>query len=593
MKKPEADFLFESSFEVCNKVGGIYTVVTSKAAIINEAYDKNYFLIGPYFADQAQKELEQLSPPEFLKKPFEELATQGINCVYGKWQIKGEPQVILVDFKNRLGDADHVKEELWESFGVETLFSAYDYVEPMIWAWCVGILLQKIEGVMQGKKLVAHFHEWLAGITILYLKKNNSSIGTVFTTHATMLGRAIAGAGDALYSMMDTLDAYQEAKNRGVLDKYTTEKACAKATDIFTTVSEITGLEAEKILERKPEVLVLNGLDINKFPTFEETSLMHRKNRDITREFLTYYFYPYYYLDLQKSLNFFIFGRNEFKNKGIDVFVRALNKLNEELKKEKDSKTVFAFFFIPDAATSIRFSILESKNKFHEIKSSIKEHEKQITNNALKCILGHQDLSVENIFPLDFERELKHKAREFQIKEGNPPLSTHNLTNEYENQILNAFKANGLLNSEEDKVKVILYPIYVSNNDGLLNLTYNEAISAGHFGVFPSYYEPWGYTPLESAALGVPALTTDLAGYGRFMQKKAEQKKGGLYVLKRMNVSDDELVEDFSKTLLDFVSLKHQERVEQKIEAKELSVLADWSVLAENYITAQNKAIKK
>lgn len=577
--RPKADILIESSFEVCNKVGGIYTVVTSKAAIINEAY-LDYFLVGPYYQDKAF-ELEQQPPPEFLKKPFAELAAQGINCVFGKWQVKGEPYTILVDFKNKLGDANDIKKQLWESYQVDTLFSNYDFTEPMVWAWCVGKLIEKISE-NTSKKIVTHFHEWLAGISLLYLKKYKPQIPTVFTTHATMLGRSIAGTGDKLYSIIDTIQPYEEARRRGVIDKFTTELACAKYTNIFTTVSEITGYEAEKLLGRKPEVLVLNGLDINRFPTFEETSIMHRKNRDIMREFLSYYFEPYYDIDFKESLNMFIFGRNEFKNKGVDIFIKSLSKLNKELTQT--DKTVFAFFFIPCSASSIRFDLLDAKNKYHQIKEMVENESEALKQNIISNLLSDKDAGV-NLLSKNFMQTIKKNVMHFK-KLGLPPLSTHNVD---ENEpMLKAFRENNLLNREEDKVKVILYPIYVSNNDGLLNLSYYEAITAGHLGVFPSYYEPWGYTPLESAALGVPAVTSDLAGFGRYIKDKAT--KGGIFVLDRQNVSEEKSVENFKNMMLDYVKLTQQKRVEQKIIAKELAAVADWSVLAKNYIIAQNMA---
>ena len=195
MIEPKAEMLFEVSYEVCNKVGGIYTVLTSKAALMKEKY-KEYTTIGPYYAEKANVGLEQLPVPQELAKIFEELKSEGIECIYGKWQVPGEPNTILIDFRNVVGQADSIKKELWDNFSVDTLFGSGDFIEPMIWAWSVGRLLEKVGQNNSSKKIVAHFHEWLAGIALLYLKMKESSVKTVFTTHATMLGRAIAGSGE-------------------------------------------------------------------------------------------------------------------------------------------------------------------------------------------------------------------------------------------------------------------------------------------------------------------------------------------------------------------------------------------------------------
>ncbi|PLW80129.1 hypothetical protein C0585_04405 [Candidatus Woesearchaeota archaeon] len=587
MRKPKADLLIESSFEVCNKVGGIYTVVTSKAEIIKKSY-KDYLLIGPYYPDKARVELEEETPPEFLKKAFDELANEGINCYYGKWLIKGEPKTILVDFRNRVGDADILKSKLWESFQVDTLFSNWDYIEPLVWSWCVGRLIEKISQ-NTSKKIVTHFHEWLAGISLLYLKREKPDIPTVFTTHATMLGRSIAGSGEPLYSMIDSINPYEEAKKRGVIDKFTTEKACAKACDIFTTVSEITGYEAEKLLGRKPEVLVLNGLDINKFPTFEETSIMHRRTRDDLREFFSYYFMPYYKVDLKNSLNFFIFGRNEYKNKGVDVFTKSLSKLNDQLKKIKDSKTIFATFFIPCAVSNVRIPLLESKNKFYQMKELIDDEVEDMKSALLESFINEEDVMAAESVSKEFNQTMKRNVLHFKLQDL-PPLSTHELIDENNNEIIKGFRENNLLNREDDKVKVILYPIYLSNSDGLLNLSYYETMVAGHLGIFPSYYEPWGYTPLESAALGVPAVTSDLAGFGRYIKQKAA---GGIFILERLNKTEEEVVRSFTDILFEYSRLHKSQRVEHKMIAKELSKEADWKILAENYIDAQNQAFSR
>ena len=292
--KPKADFLFELSWEVCNKVGGIFTVVKSKAAQMVKYYDQNYYLVGPYFADRAKGIFEEGAAPQELKGIFDNLNKEGIKCHYGKWLIEGEPKTILIDFADFHNKKDDIKKQLWETDKIDSLKSDFDFDEPMIWSWAAGKMIEQFIAANKGKKIVGHFHEWLCGAGLLYLKKQKVKAGLVFTTHATRLGRTLASANLPLYDMLKKIDADKEAYNHNVYFKHQIEKAAAHQSHVFTTVSEITAIEAEALLGRKPEVLVFNGLDINKFPTFEEIAIKHRLQRDRMREFILYYLAPYY-----------------------------------------------------------------------------------------------------------------------------------------------------------------------------------------------------------------------------------------------------------------------------------------------------------
>jgi glycogen synthase len=592
MIKANADILFEASYEVCNKVGGIYTVLSSKAALMKEKYPE-YVAVGPYYHDKASTSLEQQPAPKEYQDIFLELRQEGIECIYGRWMVTGEPNTILIDFRNCIKNGNDIKRELWEKFGVETLFSAWDYTEPMVWAWCVGKLLDKIGKKFESKKIVAHFHEWLAGIALLNLKANRSMIKTVFTTHATMLGRAIAGSGDDLYYLLDKINPYEEAKKRGILDKFSTEKACALNCDIFTTVSEITAIEAEKILGRRAEVIVLNGLDAEKFPTIEGTSIKHQETREEIRDFLSYYFFPYYSLDLEESLNYFLLARYEFRNKGLDIYIKALARMNNKLKSEKSTKTIISFFFVPMETHGINTTILENKNIYHEIKHAVEEQNETVKSRLVRDLASNKKIEIENLLPKNFLLSIKSTTQSFARQNSTPPLSTHNLHNEQNNEMINLMKNEGLLNREEDRIKVIIYPVYLSESDGILNLKYYDVVSGCHLGIFPSYYEPYGYTPLECAALGVPSVTSDLAGFGRYIETISKQKEGGIFVLKRFQKKEEDVINEFTGILYDFSKLKKPERVNQKVIAKELSLLADWSILINNYIEAHNMALLK
>lgn len=579
------DYLFEVSWEACNKVGGIYTVIKSKADLMNKEY-KNYFLIGPYFEDKAKVDLEEEEPPTELATAFKELKQEGLKFHYGKWQIKGEPRTILIDFTGMTERKNEIKTKYWDDYKIDSLNSGWDFEEPLIWCWAVSRLLRKI-AERSNKKIVGHFHEWLSGGALLYTK---DIIKTVFTTHATMLGRTLAGSGQDLYSILDKINPEEQAYKHGVQDKFTMERAAATNAHIFTTVSEITALEAEKILGRKAEVLVLNGLDAEKFPTIEDTSIKHVTRREKIREFLTFFFFPYYTFNLEKNLILFIVGRYEFRNKGVDILINALGELNKKLKKEKTERTVSVFFWIPTGTKGLKVEILENKSYYRHIKNFIAWHSDAIQKKIVSDLISKKDINQGNLFTKEFMLRVRKDLLHFK-REGLPPLTTHNL-DEDNDPIIQNFKKEGLTNKEEDKVKVIFYPVYLNGNDEMINLPYYDAMSGGHLGIFPSYYEPWGYTPLESAALGTPALTSDLSGFGKFLQSQGKGKEG-IYVLERQNKTTEEVQKQFVDLIYKFIMLSHHDRIHQKIVAKKTSELADWNILVKNYFKAHQKALEK
>ncbi|NQU79707.1 glycogen/starch synthase [Candidatus Woesearchaeota archaeon] len=591
-------FVFEVSWEVCHKVGGIYTVVKSKAALLNSAYP-NYFCIGPYFESNAETDFVEEDAPKEFKDVFDELSKKGVICRYGKWQIEGNPHAVLIDHSGIRGNIDAIKSSLWNDHGVDSLGQGGDFDEGIIWATAAGMFIESLVNKQPDKfNYVGHFHEWLAGGALLYLKSAGVKIGTVFTTHATMLGRTIAGSGRDLYAELETINPDEEAKNMGVQAKHLTEKACATKTDVFTTVSEITSIEAEHLLGRKADVLVLNGLDISKLPTYEEDAYKHRLNREKVHEFLRYYFLPYYYFDIENTLLLFLVGRYEFRNKGIDMTIKALAQLNNKLKDEKSDRTVICFLWVPREVKGVRNDISVNKTSYLTLKDFVEEHTPHIQTNIVRNIIreGLKDkMDIDAVNKDIFDSEFRHNIKRLELnfaKKGNPPLSTHNIPFEDKDSIINALKSNGLENKEDDRVKVIFYPIYLSGVDGLTDLSYYDAMNACHLGLFPSYYEPWGYTPLECGALGVPSLTSDLSGFGRFLLQKTDGDEG-IYVIKRYQADPDAALKAFEDVLYKFAKFNEEQRVEQKIKAKELANLADWKQLVKNYFKAHNLAIKK
>jgi glycogen(starch) synthase len=591
----KADYFFELSWEVCNKVGGIYTVITSKIVPMLKFYRQNYFVVGPYFPGKIKNdELKEKLPPEFLKDIFEKLHTIGIKCHFGTWTIDGEPNTILIDYSDFRYKLNDIKTNNWLNFKIDSINTEFhDYDEPILWSTCTGILLEEIKNTLKEKKIVAQFHEWLAGGGLLYLKSKNIKIGTVFTTHATMLGRTMATAHLDVYGLLDKINPDEKAKEFGIQAKHFTEKACAHNSDAFTTVSEITGIEATHFYGKKPDLLLPNGLDIQRFPTFDESSIKHKQLKTKLKKFLVAYFFPYYQFDLEDTLFFFFAGRYEFHDKGIDIFIKALSKLNDELKKNHPEKTIVALIWVPAGVKDIKPEILENKNYYEDIKESIQDILEDLKDKIIYSVVSEKDINQESLLGKSLLLEIERKVARFK-KQGTPSLSTHNLFNEQNDEILRCLKANNLNNTKEDRVKAIFYPIYLTGADQLVDLNYYESILACHLGVFPSYYEPWGYTPMETGALGIAAVTTDLAGFGRYIQKITDKSKNqGIFVLDRLNKSEESVIYDLLKVFLDFAVSTKQDRIENKMRAKRLADTADWALLADNYIKAHNIAIDR
>jgi len=495
-----------------------------------------------------------------------------------------------MDFKDYWPQLNQIKTKLWQDYQIDSLGTGYDFNEPVLWATATGLFLEKASPLFKEEKIVAHFHEWLSGAGLLYLSKKQK-IGTVFTTHATCLGRTLSYHNVDFYSILRKIDPEREISRYNIKAKHQLEKQTAQNCDVFTTVSEITALEAERFLGRKPDLLLPNGLEAEKFLSFEEIVIKHRLQRERLKEFLLFYFFPYYDFDLENTLFYFIVGRYEFRAKGIDIFIKALAKLNQQLIKNKSKKTIVAFFWIPAAVREIKPELLENREFFKDIKDSLEEISWETEEKILYSIISGKKITEKVLFEEDFLFDIKKKLMKLK-REGQPFLSTHNLIDP-QDVILSSLQEAGLTNKKSDKVKAVFYPIYLTGHDGLSNLNYQESIQACHLGVFPSFYEPWGYTPLEAAALGVTSVTTDLAGFGRFCQGlNKEEKYPGIFVLERFHKTDREEIESLARFLYRFSQFSRKQRIENKIQARKIAAQADWKNFIKNYIQAHNQAVR-
>jgi glycogen synthase len=566
--------LFEISWEVCNKVGGIYTVLSSKSDYLKEKFKKQYF-IGPYLSNQ-NSEFEEKEIPEDFKQSYELLKSKKIFLHYGIWK-KTNVETFLIDFSEFMQEKNEIKKKLWEDYQIDSLNSNFWFDEPIVWSYAVGIFLESI--FREDEKIVAHFHEWLAGAGLLYLKSRGIKIGKVFTTHATVLGRAMADRNQ----IFNHGNPDEEARNLNVIDKHLVEKNSAINAEVFTTVSELTAEECEKILGKRPKVII-NGIDLNIMPNMEEVPEMHRKNKEKIKDLIMSNFFPYYNFDLEKCLFYYISGRYEVHAKGIDTYIKALGNLNKRLKNENSEKMIIAFFLIPSDFEKENPALLKNLFLLKEIKEKIQDYSDYAKNKILPYIfLGKNEKLIPKKLFSESEKLVKISGRN-----GIPESSTHYL--KQGDRIINLLNEEELENKKDDKVKVLFYPAYLSEQDGILNMEYYDVVSGFHLGVFPSFYEPWGYTPFESACLGVPTITTDLSGFGKYVNKY-KKEQGGIIVLNREGKTDEEISKELEEEMYSYLNSDKIERIRQKAVAQSFAHKLSWKEITEDYIDSYKDSL--
>lgn len=540
------NYLFEISWEVCKKDGGIYTVIYSKLdqAISNF---ENYYLVGPYFENSKDEFEEKETPKKFLSQT-KELEKIGIKIHFGNQRDKEEVKVILVEYLNYSNNINKIKEDLWNRYKIDSLNSNwYDFDEAILWSWSCGVAIEKLTSKIKSQ-IYLHAHEWMSGGAIFYVDSlNQEKIKTVFTTHATMLGRSISGNSGNLYETLENINPEEKAYEIGINTKHQCEKALANCANCFTTVSQITNKEAIKFYGKEADQILYNGFSNRGIENLEILNPKFLKSRVKIEEFINSYFNNFYDVDLEKAHIFYTSGRNEFKNKGIDVYIRSLSMLNEKLKSENFEKNIINFFLVMVGDFNLSSEFESSKNNF---KNNIK--------------------------------------REFN--QAFAPLSTHDLP--FENEIVKCLVENNLTNKIEDKVKNIIIPVKLDKKDKILNRNYYDIILGFDLGVFPSMYEPWGYTPLESISYAVPTITTDTSGFGQSIDESCGESCPSVKVLKRLNKNNEEVSKQLFQFLNNFSKQNKKQIVFQREISKWLSLKYDWKESYKNYLKAYEKASK-
>lgn len=533
------DMIFETSWEVCNKIGGIYTVLSTKAQNLQNLYKDKVVFIGPDVWSEENPSPYFTEVPSLLK-PWREKAVlpQGVAVRIGRWNIPGKPIVILVDFKGMFALKDYYYGEMWQRYGVDSLHAYGDYDEACAFSLAAGAVIESICNYkrLRHKNVLAHFDEWTTGMGLLYIEWKVPYVGTLFTTHATSIGRSICGNGKPLYDYLPAYNGDQMARELNMESKHSLEKAAAHAADCFTTVSDVTAAECEQLLERRPDIVTPNGFPADWAPT----KLRQKRARSAAREAM---------LNVGSKLtgrtlpeDTFIIatsGRCEFRNKGIDIFLDAASRLTGM----NPSRNLLLYILVPAWSKAPR---------------------------------------------TDLSQALASEGNNGALPE---PVITHELNNPGEDAILNRIRQLGFPGTqagENSMVQVVYVPCYLNGDDGIMNMTYYDMLAGMDLTVFPSYYEPWGYTPLESVAFGVPTVTTSLSGFGQWVLSTGKNgfAESGVVVIPRNDSNYHEVVEQVASNMMALSQAAPEVLASDSAAARATADKAEWDYFITYYIEA-------
>jgi glycogen(starch) synthase len=591
--------LFEVAWEVCNQVGGIHTVIKSKVPSILEHWQKDkYLLIGPYFEHQAAAAFEPIHDAgDDVFKAVQDLNQSGFKAYYGTWLIEGRPRIVLLDFTSSYDYLGDLKYLYWEHHGISFPEGDSLLEQVLLFGHQVHQFVKLFSEVYKKQhKVITHFHEWMAGIPIPEMRRENVKSSIVFTTHATMLGRYLAMNDGNFYDNLPQYNWEKEAVNYNIEAQVKIERAAAHGCHIFSTVSEITGVECKHLLGREPDIYLPNGLNINRYEALHEFQNLHLQYKQKINEFVMSHFFQSYSFDLDKTIYFFTSGRYEYVNKGYDLTLEALARLNYKLKKENVDVNIVMFIITKNPVIGFNPEVLEFKAELEEIQRNCEQLNNELSNNLFKYLTTQEgSFNLPNLNQLIHDYTILRLRRNIQAWKSHklPTVITHELQDEGKDEIMNFLKSSNLLNLKEDKVKIVYHPDFVSTSNPLFRMEYSQLIRGCHMGIFPSYYEPWGYTPLECIASGIPAITSNLSGFGSYVETHiTDPERVGIYVLNRKNKTYHDTAEKLASILFNFIKKNRRERIEQRNKVESSSVQFDWEKLCIYYLRAYGKVVR-
>ena len=538
------DYIFESSWEVCNKVGGIYAVLSTRANTMQKEMKDKVVFIGPDCWHE-KKNPYFVEDDSLFAEWKEKAEKDGLVLKVGRWNIPGAPISILVDFEQYYKVKDDIYGKLWEDFQVDSLHAYGDYDEASMFSYAAAKVVESFYNFYldSKQKVIYHGNEWMTGLGLLYIKKYMPQIATIFTTHATSIGRSIAGNNKPLYDYLFAYNGDQMAGELNMQSKHSIEKQTAHNVDCFTTVSEITARECKELLDKPADVVLPNGFEDDFIPK----GAAFTRKRKVARKKILEVANALLGTDLgDDTMIVSTSGRYEFRNKGVDVYIEAMNRL---LRDKELKKTVVAFIEVPGWCGEPRQDLIER----------LKSGKKYDT-------------------PLDV------------------PMITHWLHNMSHDNVLGMLKYLDMQNRKDDRVKLIFLPCYLDGNDGILNISYYDIVLGNDLCIYPSYYEPWGYTPLEAIAFKVPCITTDLAGFGLWVNNELGhygEIADGVKVVHRTDYNYSEVADSIKDTVAEFSNMTDKQIKAIRTKAFNMSKKALWSEFIKFYHQAYDMALRK
>lgn len=592
-QQEQPPLLFEIGWEVCWQLGGIYTVLRTKAAATVRKWADRYCLIGPYNPATAALEFEEQQSQGVIREVLDRLRAAGIACHYGRWLVQGRPHVILLDYRARYPHLDADKYLLWKDHGIPTVASDGEVNDVVAFGFTVADFFRELSKQVTDRRIVAHFHEWMGGVAVPRIAHERLNVTTVFTTHATLLGRYLASDNPNFYDQLGYLNPDAEATRYNIYPRHAIEKAAAHASVVFTTVSEVTAVEAEKLLGRIPDCILPNGLNIQRFTALHEFQNLHNEYKEKIHRFVMGHFFPAYSFDLDNTLYFFTAGRYEYRNKGMDLFIEALWRLNQRLKTMPDHPTIVAFIITRAATRNINVNVLQNQMMFEDLRATCTEISQQMGKTLFTSAANGRVPLYQELMTEDAQVRLK-RAIHVMRNNRQPTIVTHDLVDDANDPTLKHLRYRWLVNNSDDPVKVVFHPEFVTATSPLLSMDYPQFVRGCHMGIFPSYYEPWGYTPMECIALGATTVTTDLSGFGAYVNRQiSDATENGVMVLQRRFRRFEESCDELANHLYEYAQLNRRQRIEMRTRVEHLSQLFDWAELIHHYDEAHNLALSR
>ncbi|GAA4412156.1 glycogen/starch synthase [Nibrella viscosa] len=562
-----------------------------------EKWGDDYICLGPYFPQRAAAEYEPITEPDETEigQTVRKMRQMGYAVEYGYWLITGRPRIVLFHLESVTPQLNQIKHDLWERHQLSTL-GVEDLVNQVIAFGEAARVFIKLLADDHARRvdLVAHFHEWMASTGLPDLRRENVKVATVFTTHATMLGRYLAQNEEGFYGKLPFFDWLREARHYNIETQATIERLAAQQAHVFTTVSDVTARECEVFLGRNPDLVLPNGLNIMRFTAVHEFQNLHVKYKAKIHEFVMGHFFQTYSFDLEKTLYFFTSGRFEFSNKGYDLTLEALARLNWRMREANMDTTVVMFMVTKQPYHSINPEVLHSRALLEEIQETCEAIEQQVGERLFQAAASNSDITMPdlNSFVDEYWRlRLRRTIQSWKTKQL-PRFVTHDLVQE--DAMTHFIRQAKLVNNEFDRVKIVYHPDFIASTNPLFGLDYGQFVRGCHLGVFPSYYEPWGYTPLECVVRGIPTVTSDQSGFGDFiMQIMRDYENRGIYVVNRRTQSFNEAADQLANILFRFVRMSQRDRIAQRNRVESIAEVFDWTNLRSYYDTAHDLALKR